>query len=63
MAFKDAVKHAKGKSKKGMGFKAASESVQKSGKSKEAADAIIASASRNASPAAKAANPNLRKVK
>lgn len=51
------------KAKKGMGFKAASQSVQKSGYSKKAADAIIASAARNASPAAKKANPNLKKVK
>ena len=64
--FKKAVKNAtksKGKAKKGMGFKAASEQIQKGGKSKESADAILASAARNASPAAKAANPNLKKVK
>jgi hypothetical protein len=51
-------------SKKGMGFKAAQKSVaRKSGVSMEAAGAIVASASRKASPAAKRANPNLRKVK
>lgn len=50
--------------KKGMGFKAAQKQVaRKSGVSMEAAGAIVASASRKASPAAKRANPNLKKVK
>ncbi len=47
-----------------MGFKSAQNSVaKKEGVSKQAAGAIIASASRNASPASKKANPNLNKVK
>ena len=49
--------------RKGMGFKAAMQNVMRnSGVSPEAAGAIVASASRNASPAAKAANKNLSKV-
>ena len=55
-----------GKSKKGMGFKAAVNSVKKGGKGKysdEAARAIVAAASRNASPAAKKKNPNLKRVR
>ena len=51
------------KSKRGMGFKAAQNSVQKEGYSKQAAGAIIASAARKASPKAKAANSNLKNVK
>lgn len=51
-------------SKKGMGFKAAAASVaKKEGVSKERANAIIAAGARKASPAAKKANPNLKKVK
>lgn len=51
-------------SKKGMGFKAAEKSImKKEGLSKERAGAILASAARNASPKAKKANPNLKKVK
>ena len=47
-----------------MSFKKAQAKVQKeSGVSKEAAGAIIASASRNASPEAKKKNPKLNKVK
>jgi len=64
--FREAAKRAKksfGKSKKGMGFKAAQENIMKSGKSKEAAGAILASAARNASPSAKKKNPNLKKVR
>lgn len=50
--------------KKGMGFAAAAASVQKKqGVSKESAAKIIAAGARNASPAAKKANPNLKKVK
>lgn len=50
--------------RKGMGFRAAMQNVMKnSGVSPEAAGAIVANAARNASPAAKAANPNLKKVK
>ena len=50
-------------SHKGMGFKAAAESVQKEeGYSPKVAAAIIASSSRHASPASKRANPNLKKV-
>jgi len=49
---------------KGMGFKTAAKAVQKKeGVSAKSADKIIASASRNASPAAKKKNPNLTKVK
>ena len=53
------------KKKKGKGgFKAAVENVMKGGKyDKESAGAIVAEASRNASPAAKAKNPKLRRVK
>lgn len=49
-----------------MSFKDAVKSVMKGGKgkySKDAAAAIVAEASRNASPAAKKANPKLAKVK
>lgn len=46
------------------GFKAVqAEIAKKEGVSKESAGAILANASRNASPAAKKANPNLKKVK
>lgn len=49
---------------KGMGFKAAQASIaKKEGVSAKAAGAILASATRKASPAAKRANPNLKKVK
>jgi len=51
-------------SKKHPGFKAVQKSIaSKSGVSMKSAGAILASASRNASPAAKKANPNLKKVK
>lgn len=47
-----------------MSFKQAVKNVMKGGKyDKKAAAAIIANASRNASPAAKAKNPKLKKVK
>lgn len=50
--------------KKGMGFKAAQKGIaKKQGVSMEVAGAILASASRKASPAAKRKNPNLKKVK
>ncbi|MFO0449002.1 MAG: hypothetical protein ACK52I_10155 [Pseudomonadota bacterium] len=46
------------------GFKAVQSSIaKKQGVSKQAAGAILASATRNASAAAKKANPNLKKVK
>lgn len=48
---------------KGMGFKAAQKSIEKSGVSKESAGAILAPATRNASASAKKKNPNLKKVK
>lgn len=48
---------------KGMGFKAAQAKVEKEGYSKKSAGAIVANATRKASPAAKKANPNLKKVK
>lgn len=47
-----------------MSFKSAVKNVMKGGKyNKEAASAIVANASRNASPAAKRRNPKLRRVK
>ena len=47
-----------------MSFKQAVKNVQKGGKySKEAAAAIVANASRNASQAAKRKNPKLNRVK
>lgn len=50
--------------KKGMGFKAAENSVaKKEGVSKKSAGAILASSTRNASASAKKKNPNLKKVK
>ena len=44
------------------GFKAVKSKIQKSGYSKEAAWAILANATRKASPMAKKANPKLKKV-
>jgi len=50
--------------RKGMGFKAALQNVMRNGGvGRDAAGAILASAARKASPKAKAANPNLKKVK
>lgn len=50
-------------SKKGMGFKAAAKSVAaKQNIPTKQAQAIIAAGARKASPAAKRANPNLKKV-
>jgi hypothetical protein len=47
-----------------MSFKSIQKKIAKSeGVSSESAGAILASASRNASPKAKKANPNLKKVK
>lgn len=47
-----------------MSFKSVQKKIAaKDGVSKKAAGAILASASRKASPAAKKANPNLKKVK
>ena len=52
------------KARKGMGFKAAqSQIASKQGISRKRAGAILAASSRNASPAAKRRNPNLKKVK
>ncbi len=45
------------------GFSKVQKSIQKEGYSKEAAGAILANATRNASPKAKKANPKLGKVK
>ncbi len=46
------------------GFKAVQKQIAaKSGVSSKAAGAILASSTRKASPAAKKANPNLKKVK
>lgn len=51
------------KAKKGMGFEKAAKSIaQKQGISMERASAILAAGARKASPAAKKANPNLKKV-
>jgi len=50
--------------KKGMGFAAAQKSIaKKEGVPMKNAGAILASATRKASPAAKKKNPNLKKVK
>ena len=52
------------KKSKGGGFKQAVKNVMRGGKyDKDAASAIVANASRNASPAAKRRNPNLNKVR
>jgi hypothetical protein len=52
------------KARKGMGFKAAqSQIARRQGVSKKRAGAILAAATRRASPAAKKRNPNLKKVK
>lgn len=52
------------KAKKGMGFKAAASNIaKKEGISKKAANAILASSTRKASPKAKRANSNLKKVR
>jgi hypothetical protein len=49
--------------KKGMGFNAAAAAAgRSSGKGPKAGAAMVAAASRNASPTAKKANPNLKKV-
>lgn len=45
------------------GFKAVQQKIEGEGYSKEAAGAILASKTRNASAAAHKANPNLNKVK
>jgi hypothetical protein len=50
--------------KKHPGFKAVQSKIAaKQGISKDRAGAILANSTRNASPAAKRANPNLKKVK
>ena len=46
-----------------MSFKAVQNKIEGEGYSPKAAGAILASKTRNASPAAKKANPNLKKVK
>ncbi len=52
------------KVKKGMGFKAAQKQIAaKQGIPMKSAGAILAAGARKASPAAKKANPNLKKVK
>jgi len=54
----------KGKPHKGMGFKAAQQQIAaKEGIPAKNAGAILANATRKASPAAKKQNPYLRKVK
>ena len=51
------------KSKAHPGFKAVAKKIEAEGYTKEQAGAITANAARKASPAAKAANPRLKKVK
>jgi hypothetical protein len=51
------------KSKAHPGFAAVSKKIQGEGYTKQQAGAILASKTRNASPAAKAKNSNLKKVK
>lgn len=52
------------KSKKGMGFKNAQNSIaKKEGISKDKAAAILAASTRGASKSAKKNNPNLKRVK
>jgi hypothetical protein len=52
------------KQTKHLGFKAAASAIsKKENVSQKSANAILASASRKASPAAKKANPNLNRVK
>lgn len=71
MAFKEAVKKAKkktggSKNAKHPGFKGAMSKVKKGAGDSiddESAAAIVAAASRNASPEAKKKNPRLKKVK
>lgn len=48
---------------KHLGFKAVQKKIEGEGYSKKAAGAILASKTRAASPAAKKANPALKKVK
>jgi hypothetical protein len=48
--------------KKHPGFDKVEKSIEREGYSKESAGAILANASRKASPAAKKANPMLKKV-
>ena len=50
-------------SKKHPGFAAVQSKIASEGYSKQAAGAILANATRKASPAAKKANPALKKVK
>lgn len=45
------------------GFQSVEKKIQKEGYSKQSAGAILANATRNASPAAKEKNPSLKKVK
>lgn len=51
------------KKEKHIGFKGAEDKVEHEGYSKKIAGAIIASAARHASPAAKKANTHLKRVK
>ena len=50
-------------SKQHPGFKAVQKKIESEGYSKEEAGAILANKTRNASSAAKRANPNLKRVK
>jgi hypothetical protein len=51
------------KTSKHPGFAAVQKKIQSSGYSKKAAGAILANATRNASPSAKRKNPRLKRVK
>ena len=63
MAGKSSGGKSSGRSRKGMGFQAAAASAARSaGVSPKQGAAIVAATSRKASPAAKRANPNLKKV-
>lgn len=64
MATKSKVNAAGNYTKPHPGFKVAQKSIaKKQGMSMESAGAILAAGARNASPAAKKANPRLKKVK
>lgn len=58
-----AAKKAAKKPVKHVGFEGAEKKAESEGYTKKQAGAIIASAARNASPAAKKRNPKLKKVK
>lgn len=59
----DAIKKSLNSRMKHPGFSAVQSKIASEGYSKQAAGAILAAKTRSASPAAKKANPNLKKVK